>query len=210
MLRQRGAHTKPHYNETYCLTLPYHVSKMTLINQLSYRFKQFWWGISARPLTADQRTAIQAALTPTEYKLYLQYSKNDQQHGYRVLQALLQAGYNHPDLLTAGILHDVGKSRVNMTVIDRTVVVLGQIFAGKQTAVWGKLPLDQAKRWQRPFIVREQHPQWSAEMAQAAGSSTLAVALMRHHQDSIETILSQTQDPLPQLLRQLQWADDLN
>ena len=181
---------------------------MNVFAQLTYRFKQFWWGISARPLTADQQADIQTVLSVTEYHLYQQYSKNDQQHGHRVLQTLRQAGYNHPDLLTAGLLHDVGKSRVNMTVIDRTIVVLGQILAKKQAAQWGTLPLETAARWQRPFVVREQHPQWSAEMAQQAGSSPMAIALMRYHQDPLETVPSQ--DPLPELLIQLKWADDLN
>ena len=179
-----------------------------MITKLSYRIKQFWWSISARPLTAEQQADIQTILSSAEFQLFLKYSKNDQQHGHRVLQTLQQAGYNHPDLLTAGLLHDVGKSRINMTVIDRSIVVVGQLLAKKQTKDWGKLPLNTAKRWQRPFVVREQHPQWSAEMAQQAGSTALAIDLMRFHQDPLESVPSQNR--LPELLVQLKWADDLN
>jgi len=178
-------------------------------NGILYRFKQFWWGIRAKPLTTEQMTHIRTILSAEQFTLYQKYSINDQQHGYRVLQHLQQAGYKDPELLTAGLLHDVGKSKSDMTVIDRSIVVLGRILVKKQTEIWGQHPLEQASWWQRPFVIREQHPAWGADMAQEIGCTPQVLRLIYHHQDDLET--AGFNDPhFETLLAQLQWADDLS
>ena len=175
-----------------------------------YRLQQFWWNLNARPLSATQKEEIAQHLTPAQFTLYQTYTLTDQQHTYRVLQTLLKAGYNHPDLLTAGLLHDVGKTKTNMTLIDRVIIVLGKQLAPQTAHQWGHIPLQQAKRWQRPFIVRQQHPQWSADMVQQIDTTPLALQLIKHHQDQLETIQPPPSPSFRQLLPILQWADDLN
>jgi hypothetical protein len=61
--------------------------------------------------------------------------------------------------------------------------------------------------WQRPFVVKRHHPDWSAEMAAGAGASEQAVWLIRHHQGSAHPW---TDHPLFQWLKRLQTADDAN
>ena len=120
------------------------------------------------------------------------------------MKTLQAANHIHPDLLTAALLHDVGKTRVPLSVWERSWVVVGQVIWPKKTAVWGQ---DAPLGWKRPFVVKAQHPAWGADMAAAAGSSELAVGLIRRHQDNVpETAVSE----MDRLLRHLQWADNQN
>ncbi len=136
--------------------------------------------------------------------LFQHFSNSDQWHSYRVMKTLQAANHIHPDLLTAALLHDVGKTRAPLSVWERSWVVLGQVIWPEKTAVWGQ---DAPLGWKRPFVVKAQHPAWGADMAAAAGSSELALALIRRHQDEVlETAVSETDH----LLRQLQWADNQN
>ena len=169
-----------------------------------YRLRQFWQNVTARPLTAVAQSEVSAQLTPAETTLFQQFSSSDQWHSYRVMKTLQAANHIHPDLLTAALLHDVGKTRVPLSVWERSWVVVGQVIWPKKTAVWGQ---DAPLGWKRPFVVKAQHPAWGADMAAAAGSSELAVGLIRRHQDNVpETAVSE----MDRLLRHLQWADNQN
>lgn len=169
-----------------------------------YRLRQFWQNVTARPLTAVAQSEVSAQLTPAEMTLFQHFSNSDQWHSYRVMKTLQAANHIHPDLLTAALLHDVGKTRAPLSVWERSWVVLGQVIWPKKTAVWGQ---DAPLGWKRPFVVKAQHPAWGADMAAAAGSSELAIGLIRRHQDTVpETAVSE----MDHLLRQLQWADNQN
>ncbi|MBK7180087.1 MAG: HD domain-containing protein [Chloroflexi bacterium] len=169
-----------------------------------YRLRQFWQNVAARPLTAVAQSEVSAQLTPAEMTLFQHFSNSDQWHSYRVMKTLQAANHIHPDLLTAALLHDVGKTRVPLSVWERSWVVVGQVIWPKKTAVWGQ---DAPLGWKRPFVVKAQHPAWGADMAAAAGSSELAVGLIRRHQDTVpETAVSE----MDHLLRHLQWADNQN
>lgn len=169
-----------------------------------YRLRQFWQNVAARPLTAVAQSEVSAQLTPAEMTLFQHFSNSDQWHSYRVMKTLQAANHIHPDLLTAALLHDVGKTRAPLSVWERSWVVVGQVIWPKKTAVWGQ---DAPLGWKRPFVVKAQHPAWGADMAAAAGSSELAVGLIRRHQDTVpETAVSE----MDHLLRHLQWADNQN
>jgi hypothetical protein len=168
-----------------------------------YRLGQFWQLVRARPLSPTAMKEIAAVLTPAELDLYQRYSLTDQQHTYQVLSLLRQAGYSQPALQTAALLHDIGKTIVPINVLERSLAVLAHKFLPRQTAVWGQA---EAQGWQRPFVVKMQHPCWSAELAQAAGSDPLAVWLMAHHQALLPPPAQR--DERWRLLAYLQWADD--
>lgn len=174
------------------------------MKELTYRLKQFWWVVASPPLSEAARAAVAARLSPAELALFARFGRSDQWHSYRVMRFLEEAGHTQPDLLTAALLHDVGKTRVSLSVWERSLIVLGGMLWPGKTAVWGQNP---PVGWQRPFVVKAQHPAWGAEMAAAAGSSPLAIELIRRHQDKVEETAVSLTD---QLLRLLQWADDLH
>lgn len=169
-----------------------------------YRLAQFWRTLTAGPLPDAVQVEIQAVLTPGEYGLFRRFAPGDQRHGYDVMQTLRAAGHADPALLAAALLHDIGKTRARVTVLDRTLVVLFGLLAPARMEAWGQ---GEPAGWQRPFVVKVQHPAWGAEMAAAAGSTSRTVALILRHQDALPAT-DQTEED--RLLRQLQWADDLN
>jgi hypothetical protein len=158
----------------------------------------------ARPLPAMAQAEIAAILRQPELALFYRFSLSDQWHSYRVLKTLQSAGHTHPDLLTAALLHDVGKTRTSLSIWARSLVVLSEaLFPGRVT-LWGNGP---ALGWRSPFVVKARHPEWGAALAQESGCRPLTVALIRRHQDELPVKDATLAD---QLLRALQWADDLN
>lgn len=174
------------------------------VSDLFYRVRQFKQAVAAPELSDAQLAEIQAILSDSEFALFLQFDRGEQWHSYQVMQTLQEAGHVQPDLLQAALLHDVGKTRLPLSVWDRSLIVLMQKMMPGKTAVWGK---NSADGWKRPFVVKEQHPEWGAEMVEAAGSSALVVSLVRRHQDDLVETDTSTGD---KLLRLLQWADDQN
>lgn len=169
---------------------------------IGYRVGQFWRNMSASPLPAEAMEGVTAVLTTAEMALFNRFSLSDQQHSYRVLCALQTAGQTEPSLLTAALLHDVGKSCYSLKVWERSLAVLLAIIMPQRVKIWGQ---GEARGWRRPFVVKVQHPGWGADMVAAAGGCPLTVALIRRHQE----VLPETADsPEDQLLRLLQWADD--
>lgn len=169
-----------------------------------YRLGQFWRALTAAPLSSMAQQEVAAILNAGEASLFDRLDAAGQWHSYQVFCTLRDAGYTQPDLLVAALLHDVGKTRCPLSLVERAVIVLAQAIWPGKTAAWGQ---GEAVRWRRPFVVKAQHPTWGAEMAQAAGSTPLAVALIRRHQEPLPAIAYSAEDSL---LRRLQWADDQN
>ncbi len=105
----------------------------------------------------------------------------------RVLERLKAAGQTDPDLLSAALLHDVGKVLYPLSLLDRVVIVLGKRFFRRRAGRWSEGTPD---RFRRPFVVAAHHPEWGADLAEQAGASSRTVDLIRRHQD-----ISSADDP---------------
>lgn len=150
------------------------------------------------------RREIAVTLTPAERALFYRFQESDQWHAYRVYNTLKETDQSQPDLLAAALLHDVGKTEVNLSVWDRILIVAAEFLRPEKVESWGQGDL---QSWKRPFVVRLRHAHWGAEMARSAGSSALTTDLIRHHQDPLPQNPKSDED---EMLRLLQWADDLN
>ena len=177
---------------------------MKLIQRASYRTRQFWQALGARPLPEEGWSEIRSLLSPEELELYKRQSRSDRYHAYRVMRTLRAAEYNERDLLAAALLHDVGKSFCKTYWWDRPLVVICQVMAPRLSASLAK---GEVGSWRRPFVVKERHADWGADAAEKAGSSPATVALIRMHQDRP---CRHKDDRLKRLLARLQWADDSN
>lgn len=148
-----------------------------------YRLQQGLRALTAYTRPVDLDTA-RAYLAPPLLDLFLRMRRSEQQHSLNVLHALRAAGHTHPDLMTAALLHDVGKSRAPYHLWDRALVVLAGVFAPRRAGAWGAA--ESPTGWRRPFVVAAQHPAWSAAMAGAAGASAGAVQLIARHQEKLD------------------------
>ena len=165
-------------------------------SRLAYRTRQFW---NALPGTRKrvETDALLPHLSPTQIVLFRRMQRSEQAHAFQVLNRLKAAGQTDPDLLTAALLHDVGKVLFPLSLLDRVVIVLGKAFFPRQARRWSE---GTPERFRRPFVVAAHHPEWGADLAAQAGSSPRTVELIRCHQDN-----PSQNDPL---LTALQAADD--
>lgn len=170
---------------------------------IKYRIDQFFHSLAAPPSEKDL-AAVDTYLPSPLANLFRQMSFADQSHSLRVFAHLSRQGEVEPDLLTAALLHDAGKSRAPLRPWDRTVVVLVRIFSADLISDWGK---GKPRGWKKPFVVYLQHAEWGAQMVDDRGGSELTVYLIRHHQDKLT---HEPQDDRGMLLQKLQAADGMN
>jgi hypothetical protein len=164
------------------------------------RIRQTILALTAYLRPVGDEVALQY-LTDTEYSLFMSMKRSDRQHHLRVLGYLLKRNYNHPALLTAALLHDVGKSTAPFSIPDRIVaVVVNKLFPEKYRQWSSGKPVG----WRTPFVVSAHHPDWGADLLSAADGDNVAVALVRHHQDEMDTVPVHIRN----LLQLLQEADD--
>lgn len=147
-------------------------------------------------------TVAQQFLTDAEFSLFMQMPRPDRQHHLRVLTDLLRDNHDHPSLLRAALLHDIGKTRFRFSLPERVVVVLAKAFVHDKFMQWGT---SQPKGWKRPFVVSLQHPNWSADLVGAVSHDALALELIRRHQTYFT---HSPQSEADYLLLLLQSADD--
>ncbi len=170
-----------------------------------YRARQFYRALTARPLGATERQAVSTLLSPAQQSLFQQMRTRDQRHSFQVMCTLVERGQSDPDLLTAALLHDVGKSRYPLILWEQPVVVLIRNFRPNTAVQWGN---GAPRGWKRPFVVYQRHAEWGAEMAAAAGSSPLVVELIRYHQSKLDDVDMESERL--KLLQFLQAADSAN
>jgi hypothetical protein len=131
--------------------------------------------------------------------LFRRMQPSEQRHAARMLEELEASGQNDPDLLTASLLHDVGKVLYPLSLPDRVIIVLCKNLFRQIPGHWSS---GTPTGFLHPFVVAARHPEWGAELAEQAGISSRTVDLIRHHQDTYST-----RDPL---LAALQAVDNQN
>ena len=169
------------------------------------RIRQGIRALLAFSYTVDYQLAEQY-LSAKQMVLFRQMSRTEQLHSLNVLRSVLAQSAQTPhDLAVVALLHDVGKSRYHLAVWQKTISVLVKKFLpalNAQLSADNKLTF-----WNTPFVVRQWHPQWSAELLSEADSAASVVWLAKHHADKAEQWHEHPNYPL---LIRLQQADDEN
>lgn len=179
---------------------------MRLVRRGLYRLRQ---GVQAlvwrfRPVDLGEVAEI---LPPPLLALFMRMRRSEQHHCLAVMRRLRRQGYSDRNLLTAALLHDVGKSRCKYTFLERGLVVVVSRLLPRRAERWGQFDgsdWEDLQSWRRPFIVARQHPTWSAEDMLSAGASPMAVALACRHDEALDGTPQNDED---RLLLLLQMAD---
>ncbi|GAB4476766.1 MAG: HD domain-containing protein [Anaerolineales bacterium] len=170
-----------------------------------YRFWQFGNALWAKPQNEDY-TLIRQLLTPELAQLFSTLDRSEQAHAIRVCRKLLNDGESDITLLTAALLHDIGKTKYRLSLWERVWIVLfawiEKRFGIKDVS--HEDDLDQSTWWIRPLYVGRYHPRWGAELLRQFGVDEQVVWLVQHHQDG--NTMDDTQ-PLVDWLRKLKQAD---
>lgn len=180
---------------------------MRLIGRALYRLRQGLLAIISHFRAVDIGEAAEV-LSPPLLALFMRMRRSEQHHCLRVMRMLRAQGHDNKDLLTAALLHDVGKSRCSFGLRERVMVVLANWLMPRRARRWGQFDGTEwqaLRTWRRPFIVHQQHSTWSAEDMLAAGASPMAVALACRHDEELN---GQPQNEEDRLLMLLQQADD--
>lgn len=148
------------------------------VHNIFYRAWQFWQSLTGS-LSQQDWDEVRAVLSPDQLDLFAEMPDPEQSHGLRVLRTLKSGGHRDPDLLAAGLLHDVGKSRHPLNVWDRVWIVLAEsVFSPRSNAEGSHF----GEHGEHLIAVAERHPEWGAKMALEQGSSPVTVWLIRNHE----------------------------
>jgi hypothetical protein len=150
-----------------------------MISRIAHRLRQFWHALLSpgKRITSE---SLLPYLTPDQVSLFCRMQPSEQAHAYQIFLHLVSIGQTNQDLLSAALLHDVGKILYPLSLFDRVMIVLGKRFFRNATERWAAGALHGQGL---PFVVAEKHPEWGAELASQAGATSRTVELIRHHHD---------------------------
>ena len=146
-------------------------------SRLAYRTRQFWNALTGPRLPVPE-AALTPQLTATQISLFHRLQPSEQAHACQIFEHLKAAGQTDPHLLTAALLHDIGKVPYPLSLADRVLVVLGMRFFKKSSRRWSE---GKPTGLRRPFVVAAHHAEWGADLAQKADADPRTVELIRHH-----------------------------
>jgi hypothetical protein len=98
----------------------------------------------------------------------------DRRHALDVVDKLLAAGHDDPDLLAAALLHDAAKGE-RMLLWHRSAGVLLESLAPRLLRL---LASDDERSWRHPFHLYLHHDRLSAELATGAGCGARVAAFI--------------------------------
>lgn len=167
--------------------------KMAQLQKLQYavlyRLKQVYQQVGlVSPLTLQDYQEVARWLPPQAMELFRTMSQADQQHSLRVLRGLWVRGCREADMLSAALLHDVGKAQGRVPFWTRPVLVLGKRFAPcwlRRVVVDPELvSFARLAGWRRALSYAWYHAGVGARLAAQSGLSERSVLYIRTHHES--------------------------
>ena len=167
-----------------------------------YRVQQFLAALSLRGPVEE--AVLGAYLSPAQVRLFRLMPASEQRHAFAVLRTLQKEGHSEAALAQAALLHDVGKG-ARVRLWHRVTAVLLEAI---HPALLRRVAVNEPGSWRYPFFVLLHHASYGAELAAAAGTDPLAVALIRWHDTAPEESRLDLQGQA--LLAALRLADEQN
>ncbi|MCH8026155.1 MAG: HD domain-containing protein [Chloroflexi bacterium] len=145
---------------------------MRVATRALYRSRQFFGAVRPR-IDAELLTEAFRLLSEPERRLFETMTTRDQQHCLAVYARL--RGQANDDLLTAALLHDAGKGRIALW--HRVAYVL--LEAASPALLRRLAKPGDGPGWRQALDRCRRHSELGAQLAEEAGSSGIAVALIR-------------------------------
>ena len=128
--------------------------------------RRFFDVATARPLDAFERQLVELWLPAPLFEIFSDQPEYDQRHGYEAALAVIAEGFDDADVVTAALLHDVGKRHAGLGLIGRSVASL-LILAGVSLS--------------ERFTIYRDHGLVAARELGERGAPSLAIDFALHH-----------------------------
>jgi hypothetical protein len=154
------------------------------IHILMYRLGQVRQQLGfVTPLTVEEQAEAVALLPKPAFSLFASMSPADQRHSLRVCQGLRARGWDERDILTAALLHDIGKAAGRVPFWTRPVIVIGKRCSPRLLTRLTLYPVEAGRLpgWKRSLSYAWWHAEVGADLAASAGLSERAVHYIRMH-----------------------------
>ena len=147
-----------------------------------------WWGTKVRQASrhafgrvgVEERSELQAWLSPPQLALFASMHAADQRHGLDVAATLRSDGHDDPELLLAAILHDSSKGP-ETRLPHRVAWSLGERYGERVIDAFAHVP-----GFRAAFERLRHHADDSARLALEAGCSVRTAELIRHQADPVD------------------------
>lgn len=128
--------------------------------------RRFFDVAAAKPLTQSERDEVAAWVSDDLLRLFNEQVDADQRHGYHAALSVIDSGFDSAEVVTAALLHDVGKRHADLGLIGRSLASL---------LILARVPLTK-----RMTAYRDHGAVGGKELA-AASAGSLAVDFATHH-----------------------------
>ena len=139
-----------------------------------HRVRQFASHVRAR-VSPDETALAHRILPAAAAPLFDAMPVADRRHALDVVDRLLAAGHDDPDLLVAALLHDAAKGR-RMRLPHRVAGVLLEAVAPR---LLRRLATADERSWRHPLHLYLHHAELSADLARQGGGSERAARFIR-------------------------------
>lgn len=87
----------------------------------AHLFRRFFDVAAAHPLNASEKAAVSDWLTPEAAAVFFAQQVADQRHGYGAALTVIAGGVDNRGVVTAALLHDIGKRHARLGIVGRSV-----------------------------------------------------------------------------------------
>ena len=176
-----------------------------LFDNLTYRFKQFYFGMSANYSKGDESFA-RSYLSSEELALFNQLPGFEKKHAVVVAKKMLDLALYNPELdqrklVKLGLLHDIGKVLERSSIVSKSLLVIIRFFL-PQLYDW---LADRGVKnvFLRRFFIHKHHGLVGADLLAKIGVSGEFLMIIKKHDPRVEPAMED--DPIE--LKILQQAD---
>jgi len=155
-------------------------------DRILYRLKQFWFAVTST-MSEEDRNLVRQYLNIKEAALFFSLPEFEQKHGVVVAKKMRDEGkgirgIDERKLIRVGLLHDIGKAAVRLSILDKSILVVLHKFASPVYDHLAKLGEgEKSLGFFRKFYVHKHHGPIGAELLSKIGESRDIVEEVKSH-----------------------------